>query len=208
MGEEHSKAPIEFRKQANFVLSAPDPKFFPNSDLPEIAVIGRSNVGKSSLINAMLGSSMARTSKTPGRTREINFFAVGGEPAKFMLVDLPGYGYAKISKSEHKHWRDLCESYLRDRAQLRRVLLLVDSRHEMKDTDQQMLDVLVQWRVPVNIVLTKSDGTKKVQLEAHKAHFAEVQSKAVALLDPLFITSTAKREGIYRLQSSILEMLT
>jgi GTP-binding protein len=209
MGEEHSKAPLPFRKKPQFVLGAPDQKFFPNTDLPEIAVIGRSNVGKSSLINALLGiKNLARTSKTPGRTREINFFAIGGNPPLFHLVDLPGYGFAKISKSDHKYWRALCESYLRDRPQLKRALLLVDSRHDMMDVDQQMLDLLVEWRTPVSIVLTKTDGSKKAQLAAHEAHFTTVQANAATLYPPLFKTSSAKREGLRTLQDDILKMLS
>lgn len=207
MGEEHSQAPEPFRKAPLFILSAPDPKFFLRSDLPEIAVIGRSNVGKSSLINGLLGQGIARTSKTPGRTREVNFFAVGGNPPVFHLVDLPGYGYAKISKSEHKHWRDLCETYLAERPNLRRVLLLVDSRHEMKDSDVQMLEALTLWRVPTSIVLTKTDGSKKSELERHRADFAVLQSRAPTLMSPLFETSAAKRIGLRALQDAILAAL-
>lgn len=206
MGEEHSGAPLPFRKPVKFLLSAPNPSFFPPDTLPEIAVVGRSNVGKSSLINALLGHSAARTSKTPGRTREINFFEVGGDNPLFHLVDLPGYGFAKISKSEHKHWRDLCETYLSERPSLRRVLLLVDSRHEIKDSDRQMLSALASWRVPVSIVLTKCDSTKKADVQAHLDSFAIWQSQFISLVPPMLATSSAKREGIYALQKALLEL--
>lgn len=207
MGEEHAGAPLPFRKPVQFLLSAPSPKFFPPPSLPEIAVVGRSNVGKSSLINALLGHGAARTSKTPGRTREINFFIVGGSEPLFHLVDLPGYGYAKISKSDHKHWRDLCETYLAQRPSLRRVLLLVDSRHPIKENDLQMLSALAGWRVPVSIVLTKCDGTKKADVQKHLDHFPALQSEFISLVPPMLPTSSDKRQGIYALQSTILEMV-
>lgn len=208
MSDDPSHAPLPFRKQANFVLSAPQKKFFPEGDTPEIAVIGRSNVGKSSLINGILGRrDIARTSKTPGRTREVNFFAVGGEPPLFHLVDLPGYGYAKISKTEHKSWSEMCESYLSARAQLRRILLLLDARHEIKDTDLQMLDALTLWRVPVSLVLTKCDQAKKKEIDAHKEAFDALHKKYITLMPPLFETSSAKRQGLHNLQNEILNMI-
>lgn len=208
MVDDPSQAPLPFRKNAAFVLSAPHKRFFPEGDIPEIAVIGRSNVGKSSLINAILGKKdLARTSKTPGRTREVNFFAVGGEPPLFHLVDLPGYGYAKISKSDHKYWREMCESYLSGRAQLRRILLLIDSRHDIKDTDLQMLDALTSWRVPVSLVLTKCDQAKKKEIEAHRAAFDELHKKYITMMPPMFETISTKRTGIRTLQEAMLEIV-
>jgi GTP-binding protein len=127
----------------------------PEPGLPEIAFAGRSNVGKSSLLNALVRrKAFARVSKTPGRTREINFFTVNGQ---FMLVDLPGYGYARISKERKAEWKPLIEGYLRHSAPLRGVVLLLDVRHKPTDDDRQMLDFLADAEIPTLIALTKAD---------------------------------------------------
>ena len=127
----------------------------PESGLPEIAFAGRSNVGKSSLLNALVGrKKLARVSKTPGRTREINFFRVNDQ---FILADLPGYGYARVSKTRKAEWRPLIEGYLRETPQLAGVVQLLDMRHEPSDDDVAMLDLLSELEMPTVVVLTKSD---------------------------------------------------
>ena len=131
----------------------------PDSPLPEVAFAGRSNVGKSSLLNALVRrKSFARVSRTPGRTREINFFRVNNE---FVLVDLPGYGYARISKEKKSEWRPMIESYLRRTTQLRGIVLLLDIRREPSDDDRAMLDFLAEVEVPTIVALTKADKLSK-----------------------------------------------
>src|SRR5687767_7748713 len=142
-----------------FIRGVPAIHLLPPSGPPEVAFAGRSNVGKSSLINALVGhSGLARTSNTPGRTRELNFFAPadGG----LMLVDMPGYGYARVSKSESEAWTRLVFDYLRGRPNLRRVYLLVDARHGLKDSDRAALDLLDKAAVSYQIALTKADKPK------------------------------------------------
>lgn len=207
MGEEHSQAPLPFRKEPRFVMGATDPRKFPDTILPEVAVIGRSNVGKSSLINALVGREIARTSKTPGRTREINFFELGGNPAVMHLVDLPGYGFAKMGKTENQHWAFMCRGYLSDRRTLKRALLLLDGRHDLMEADKTMLELLVDWRTPFNIVLTKTDGSKKVQIDALLQQIKDVTQDAVTLQEPVFKTSASKRNGLRDLQNGILQMI-
>ena len=138
---------------AEFITSAVSVKQYPADDFPEFAFVGRSNVGKSSLINALTGRKMlARTSNTPGRTQQINFFQLG---EKLMLVDLPGYGYAKASKRSVQNWTNLLKLYLKGRAQLRRVCLLIDARHGIKKTDQNIMKLLDQAAVSYQVILTK-----------------------------------------------------
>ena len=131
----------------------------PDSPLPEVAFAGRSNVGKSSLLNALVRrKSFARVSRTPGRTREINFFRVNNN---FVLVDLPGYGYARISKERKAEWRPMIESYLRRTTQLRGIVLLLDIRREPSEDDRAMLDFLAEVEVPTIVALTKTDKLSK-----------------------------------------------
>ena len=145
----------------------------PELDLPEIAFAGRSNVGKSSLLNKLLKRrSFVRVSKTPGRTREINFFKVNGT---FLLADLPGYGYAKVSKTRSAEWGPLIESYLRSTRQLRGVVQLLDVRHDPTEEDRQMLDFLADVSVPVMFVATKTDKL------SHAAAKRRVQELAIML---------------------------
>ena len=141
----------------------------PSTVLPEIAFSGRSNVGKSSLLNKLVKrKALARVSKTPGKTREINFFRVNGE---FVLVDLPGYGYARVSKDARENWRPLIEGYLRRSSELRGVVQLLDARHEPSPEDRQMLEFLAELGAPTVVVLTKTDKLKAKELVARVAEF-------------------------------------
>src|SRR5437667_2685837 len=144
-----------FAREARFIAGAAQSSALPAEGLPEIAFAGRSNVGKSSLVNALTGRrTLARTSNTPGRTRQINFFDLGG---RLILVDLPGYGYAEASKSAIKDWTHLVRHYLRSRAALRRVCLLLDSRHGVKEPDRLLMNMLDDAGVSYQVVLTKTD---------------------------------------------------
>jgi len=144
----------------------------PDSSLPEIAFAGRSNVGKSSLLNSLVRrKSFARVSRTPGRTREINFFRINNG---FVLVDLPGYGYARISKEKKAEWKPLIESYMRRTTQLRGIVLLLDIRREPSDDDRAMLDFLAEMEVPTIVALTKTDKLSKAAARERVVQIARV----------------------------------
>ena len=147
---------------AEFVLSAKEPAHYPPAALPEIAFAGRSNVGKSSLINTLVKrKGLARTSNTPGRTQEINFFTVNN---RFAFIDLPGYGYAKVPEAIRKHWGPMIETYLRERQTLRLVVLILDIRRDPSDEDHQLIDWLHYYHLRLLIVLTKIDKVSRNQL--------------------------------------------
>lgn len=149
--------------EASFVTSATQPREYPNRPLPRIAFVGRSNVGKSSLINSLVGrKKLARTSSSPGRTRLINFFLVD---SKWLFVDLPGYGYAKVSRSERERWGPMVEEYLRGDQDLKLLILLVDARHKPSNLDQVMREWLEQYGIPHLIVATKADKLSANQLQ-------------------------------------------
>ena len=173
----------------------------PDSDLPEIAFAGRSNVGKSSLVNALTGrKTLARASAEPGRTRELNFFRLA---EKLRLVDLPGYGYAKASKAEINRWTALMRDYLRGRPSLKRVFLLIDSRHGLKPHDKDVMDVLDGAAVNYQIVLTKGDKLKPTELAAWVAETAEAIRKRPAAHPEVAATSAAPGLGIAELRAGI-----
>src|SRR6201994_3078013 len=163
MTEEDSSAAEEaarklFAGPCDFIWGATTAESLPPEKLNEVAFVGRSNAGKSSLVNALTGrKALARVSQTPGATRQINFFNLGG---RLMLVDLPGYGFAKRSKAEAESWQEMIFAYLRRRARLRRVLLLIDARRGVMDSDRQVMSLLDQAAVSYGLVLTKADELK------------------------------------------------
>ena len=173
----------------------------PPDGLPEIAFAGRSNVGKSSLLNALTGrTSLARVSHTPGRTRQLNFFALGG---RLMLVDMPGYGYAEAAKSEIAAWTDLIKLYLRGRAGLRRVCLLIDARHGIKATDRPLMTMLDEAAVSFQIVLTKADKVRPAELEALLAAVAGELAGHVAAHPAIHVTGAHDGLGIAELRGAL-----
>ncbi len=174
-----------------FVTSAAKPSDFPNPDLPEVAVVGRSNVGKSSLLNRLTGAKrMAFVSKTPGRTQLINFFRLGDE---MMIVDLPGYGFAKVPASVRQHWEKLVTGYLFEREAPRLALLLVDVRREPMDIDIQVRDLLVQGEVAHAVVATKADKLSKSRVRQHRAKLERIYGAEGKV--PLITFSAVTDEG-------------
>ena len=191
--------PIEFLK------SAPQLEHLPAPSVPEIAFAGRSNVGKSSLLNKLTGrKALARTSNTPGRTQELNFFDVG-DPLVLRLVDMPGYGFAKAPKDLIRKWHHLINDFLRGRAVLKRVLVLVDSRHGLKDVDRELMAMLDKAAVSYRLVLTKADKVKATELaKVHEETAAEARKHPAAHPD-VIATSSEKGMGIPELRAAVLE---
>lgn len=183
---------------------AVDLETLPPFGLPELAFAGRSNVGKSSLINALCGrSTVARTSNTPGRTQELNFFDVN---SRLILVDMPGYGFASAPKDKVDAWTRLIKGFLRGRPTLRRCILLVDSRHGIKDNDREMMDMLDKAAVVYQVVLTKIDKLNATEIAAVRERTLAEISKRVAAYPTLILTSSEKGIGIPELRAEILQL--
>lgn len=193
-----------FAGRVEFLKSAPALKFLPDPDVPEVAFAGRSNVGKSSLLNALTGrKSIARASVTPGRTQELNFFEVG-EPTKLRLVDMPGYGFAKAPPKVVENWRRLVRDFLRGRAVLKRTLLLIDARHGIKPVDAEMMDMLDEAAAPYRVVLTKADKIKASELAKVTEATAAEARRHVAAHPQIAVTSAELGMGVAELRAAIL----
>jgi len=193
-----------FAGPIDFLKSAPGLQFLPDPQVPEIALAGRSNVGKSSLINAVTNrKALARTSNTPGRTQELNFFDVG-EPLNLRLCDMPGYGFAEAPKDMVKRWRFLINDYLRGRQVLKRTFVLIDSRHGLKPVDREIMDMLDAAAVSYQLVLTKIDKIKATDLDATMAETLEEARKRPAAHPGLIATSSETGRGVPELRTAML----
>lgn len=191
-----------FAGSCDFMLGVAALSQLPEANLPEIAFAGRSNVGKSSLLNALTNrKTLAKTSNTPGRTQQLNYFNLG---ERLYIVDMPGYGYAKVSKTQREEWTQLIFDYLRGRASLRCVFILVDSRHGLKDIDIELMTMLDSAAVPYRIILTKTDKTKASELEAQIDQILITLKKHPAAVPAVLQTSAAKKTGLDKVQATIV----
>jgi GTP-binding protein len=199
-------------KKAEYIISSPSFEKCPAPDKPEYAFIGRSNVGKSSLINMLCNNEkLAKTSNSPGKTQLINHFEIrsvpkAGDPAesRWYLVDLPGYGFAKISQSSRRRWEQMIENYLRKRENLINVFILIDSRHSPQEIDLEFIQKLVLWNVPFTLVFTKSDKEKQRVVSKNVKSFLESLRQTQQFLPQHFVTSSAKKTG----REKILDLIS
>jgi len=199
--DEIEAARVLFAQPVSFMMGAVRMDGLPPPVLPEVAFAGRSNVGKSSLINGLVNQKhLARASNSPGRTREINFFVLAEQ---LRLVDLPGYGFARVSKSVADKFQDLGRAYLRGRPNLKRVYLLIDARHGLKSVDGEALDALDTAAVSYQIVLTKADKMKSAEVEAVVAQTVKAIAKRPAAFPRVLATSSEKGHGLPELRAEI-----
>ena len=195
-----------FKKTCEFVAGAAKIEAVPINKIPEIAFVGRSNVGKSSLLNSLTQrKSLARTSKTPGCTRQLNFFQIED---KITLVDLPGYGYARASRKEVEGWNELIKDYLRGRPNLKQVCLLIDSRHGVKKNDEEIMSLLDELAVSYQIILTKTDKQSKKGIEEIKNKIENMAEKHAALHPEVVETSSVSHDGLNYLRGIIARFAT
>ena len=195
-----------FAQECRFTMAVANIKQLPPLGLPEVAFCGRSNVGKSSLVNALTGrNTLARTSNTPGRTQQLIFFDLG---ERLTLVDLPGYGYAKVSKTMVASWTRLLKAYLKGRVTLRRACVLVDARHGLKPGDNEIMDMLDQAAVPYQVVLTKADKVGRTELDRRLSDTTAALKTHPAAFPDIQITSARDGIGIADLRASLAEIAT
>ena len=196
-----------FAGPISFLKSAPGLEFLPPDNMPEVAFAGRSNVGKSSLLNALASrNALARTSNTPGRTQELNFFEVG-MPPMMRLVDMPGYGFAEAPKDIVRKWRFLVNDFLRGRPSLKRALVLIDSRHGVKEVDREVMVMLDKAAVSYRLILTKADKIKASELHKVRAETSAEARKHPAAHPDVLWTSSEKGGGIPELRAAVLEAI-
>ena len=204
--EEFSQGELEtarklFAGDCDFMLGVAALKQLPEASKPEIAFAGRSNVGKSSLLNALTNrKTLAKTSNTPGRTQQLNYFNLGDQ---IYMVDMPGYGYAKVSKTQRDEWTQLIFDYLRGRPTLRCVFILIDSRHGLKDSDITLMEMLDEAAVTYRIIFTKTDKTKVQELEKLEAKTLGIIKKHPAAYPQIHATSSVKNKGLAELKAII-----
>lgn len=194
-----------FAGEAEFFWAASTLEGLPPMKGVEVAFAGRSNVGKSSLVNALTGrKTLARTSHTPGRTQQLNFFDIAG---RFTLVDMPGYGYAAVSKQKVASWTDLVNDYLRGRASLARVFLLIDARHGLKPNDIEVLDALDKAAVSYQLLLTKADELKPAEVVKRLAETQKALARRPAAYPEIVMTSSRTGEGVAQVRTAVARLL-
>ncbi len=201
-------------KKAGYIISSPSFEKCPAPDKPEYAFIGRSNVGKSSLINMLCNNEkLAKTSNSPGKTQLINHFEITSVPkagdhqeTKWYLVDLPGYGFAKISQSSRRRWEQMIENYLRKRENLTNVFVLIDSRHSPQKLDLNFVSNLLLWQIPYTIIFTKTDKEKQTVVSKNVKHFLERLKERQQFLPQHFLSSSLKKTGRTKILDLIGEM--